>query len=382
MVYDFIIFGGTGQQGRICTRDLLECGYSCLIIGRNKEAVKKILKNKKTGFLNLDLKNEKDIEKAIYLSGAKVVVNCAELVFNLPIMKACLKTGKSLTDLGGLQKITMEQFKLDNSFEKKKILCITGCGSTPGISNIMARYAVKHFDNVDTINLGFAWKSNIKKFVIPYSMHSIFDELTNDAVTFHEGKFVKEKRFKCQGTFDFKEIGKQTAYCIVHSEVYTFPKYFKDKNLKAIHYMAGFPDHSYSVIKNLIDLGFSSKEEIEIAKAKIKPADFTDKILSKINIPKGYKEVENIWVNVYGKKNSESSKMDMNCIVKTIDGWEDAGSNIDTGRTISIISQMLFNDKIKFYGVHAPEGVVNEKDFFEELARRKMWVYENERRIN
>ncbi len=380
--YDFIIFGGTGQQGGICARDLIESGYSVLLIGRDKTRIKNLLKNKKTGFMKVDLRNEEEIAKAIEKSNAEVVVNCAELIFNVAIMKACLRTKKSLTDLGGLQKITLEQFKLHDSFKKSGIINITGCGSTPGIVNVMTAHALEKLDSVETIYLGFAWDSNIKKFVVPYSIQSIFDELTEDPVTYHDGKFVKEKRMTCKGTKNFKEVGKQIVYCIVHSEVYSFSRYFKNKGLKNIHYMAGFPEHSMKVIQTLIDLGFNSEEPIKINETEIKPINFTTEVLKKIEQPKNYREVENLWVEICGNKNNKNIKIEMDCIVKSLPGWEDAGSNVDTGRTISIISQMIKEGIIKEKGVYAPEAVVPCKPFFKELAKRKMFIYENGRKIN
>jgi len=382
MKYDFIIFGGTGQQGKICARDLLELGYKVLLVGRNTSRIKDLLINKRAGFLNVDLRNYPEIVNAIRKSGAEIVINCAELIFNISIMKACLETKKSVTDLGGLQKITEEQFKLHDAFKKAGIINITGCGSTPGITNIMATYAVKKFDSIETIYLGFAWDSNIKKFVVPYSIPSIFKELTEDPITFHDGKFVREKRALCKGDLIFKGIGKQTVYCIVHSEVYSFSKYFRYKGLKNIHYMAGFPKHSIDVLFTLIDLNFNSEEEILVNGKKIRPIDFTTEVLKQLPIPKGYKEVENLWVKIYGKKNGKKTKTEMNCIVKTLKGWEEAGSNIDTGRTISIISQMLKKGFIKDKGVYAPEAVVPTEIFFKELSKRKMYIYENGKKIN
>lgn len=382
MKYDFIIFGGTGMQGKICARDLLESGYSVLLVGRNKNEIKDLLKNKKTGFLEVDLRNPNKIVDAIKKSEADVVVNCAELTFNVEIMKACLKVKKPITDLGGLQKITVEQFKLHDSFKKAGIINITGCGSTPGISNVLAKHAVEKLDSVDTIHLGFAWDSNIKKFVIPYSMPSIFHEFSEDPITFHNGKFVREKRMTCMGNFNFKEVGKQIVYCIVHSEVYTFSKYFKNKGLKNIHYMAGFPEHSFNVIKMLMDLGFNSNESVKVNGQDVFPAEFTNQVLKKLPVPKGYKEVENLWVDVSGKKNGKKSAIKMNCIVKTLKGWEEAGSNVDTGRTISIISQMVKKGTINESGVYGPEAVVSCKEFFDELSKRKMIVYENGKKIN
>jgi len=382
MKYDFIVIGGTGQQGRICARDLLESGYKVMIAGRDQSHIKNLLKNKRACFVKVNLQEIGQIVEVIKKSNADVVVNCAELIWNINVMNACLRTGKSCTDLGGLQKITLEQFKLDSNFKKAGIINITGCGATPGIINIMAAYVAREFDVIDTIELGFAWDSNIKKFVVPYSIKSIFNEFTEPPVILNDGKLVKSDRMVCKGTLNFEEVGRQTTYCIVHSEVYTFYKYFKDKGLKNVHYLAGFPDHSMKTIMDLIELGFNSKEDVKINDIKIKPADFTTEVMKRLKMPEGYKEVENLWINVDGIKKGGGKKDNMRCIVKTIRDWEEAGSNVDTGRTISIISQMLKNKLIKEVGVYGPEAVVPQKIFFKELAKRGMHIYHNGRKIN
>ncbi len=382
MRWDFVVLGGTGLQGKICAKDLIDCGYSVLLCGRDPSHIKDLIKNKKAGFAKVDLRNEKDLLKVIKNSGADVVVNCAELIFNVPIMNACLIAKKSVVDLGGLYEITLEQFKLHDEFKKKGIINLTGCGSTPGIANVMTSYGLRNLDSVESISLGFAWDSNVKKFVLPYSIQSIFDEFTKPPVVLYNGKFHKSDRMKCQGTFDFKEVGRQTVYCIVHSEVYTFYKYFRNKGLKNVHYMAGFPEHSINAIKTLIDLGFNSEEKIDVNGTKVSPIEFTSKVLKKLKIPKGYKEVENLWVKIEGKKNGKVIKKELNCIIKSLDGWEEAGSNVDTGRTISIISQMVKRGDILEKGVYSPEAVVPHEEFFKELRKRKMIIYENEKVVN
>lgn len=378
MVYDFILFGGTGQQGSICARDLLESGYSVLLVGRDPGKIQHLLKKyKKAGFTTVDLRDSNAIVKAIEQSGAQLVVNCAELVFNMAIMHACLKTKRSCTDLGGLQKVTIEQFKLDKEFKRAGLLTLTGCGSTPGIANVMASHAVGRLDSVDMIMLGFAWDSNIKQFVVPYSIQSIFDEFTEAPIVYHDGKFISSDRMQCKGTFNFKTVGKQTVYCIVHSEVYTFARYFKEKGLRNVHYMAGFPEHSLSVIQTLMNLGFNSEKPLQVGTTPVKPLEFTLKVLKQLPIPKGYEEVEDIWVRGYGTKNGKKKEVMMECVVETVKGWEDAGSNIDTGRTIAVMSEMIYQGHIKETGVHAPEGVVPHKHFFRELEKRGMNIYED-----
>lgn len=382
MKYDFIIFGGTGFQGKICASDLLEQGYSTLLVGRDPSMIKDLLKNPKASFLKLNLNDENKIAEAIKKSKADVVINCSEYYYNIPILKACLKTKKPCTDLGGSKKGTGEAFVLDKNFKKSGIIGITGCGSTPGISNVMTAYGIKDFDCINEIFLGFAWDSNIKKFFPPYSMNTIFEELTESPDLLENGRIVKAGPFKCSGTFNFKAVGRQTTYCMGHSEVYTYPKYFKKYGLKHLHYMAGFPEHSLKVINTLINLGFNSREPMNINGQEILPVDFTTRILKKIPIPKGYTEVENIWVRIKGMKNGKKKETKMECIVRTLKGWEYAGSNIDTGRTIAIISKMIKEGKIKEKGVYGPEAIIPQEDFFSELAKRKMYVYHNGKKIN
>ena len=179
-----------------------------------------------------------------------------------------------------------------------------------------------------------------------------------------------------------REIGKQKEFFVRHPETYTFYKYFKDKGVKNIRFYAGFPQHSFEKILAMIDLGFGSKEEIFFNGVKIAPVDFLTEVLKRIEIPKGYKEEENLWVKISGEKNREKKTILMECIVPTINGWHDAGCNIDTGMPASIMAQMVKNEIIKEKGSFAPEAIVPPEPFFKELRRRKMIVYESGRVIN
>ncbi|MBI2004434.1 saccharopine dehydrogenase NADP-binding domain-containing protein [Candidatus Pacearchaeota archaeon] len=382
MLFDFVVLGATGEEGNITSKDLLESGYSVLLCGRNKSRIKTLLKYKKAKFAYVDLNNIEKTAGILKKSGAKIAVNCAELRMNINAMKACLISGLHYLDLGGLQEMTIQQYKFDKDFKKRKLTALLGCGSTPGISNVMAAYAVNKMDSVEHIEVGFAWDSNIKKFILPYSIESIVHELTTDPIVLDNGKFKKTKACTFEGALKFREIKKQNTYCIVHSEVFTFKRYFGKKGLKFVHYKAGFPEHSFKVLDAIIKLGFGSKEPININGINLRPIDFTREVLKKIDRPKGYKETEDIWIKVYGKYGGRPKKIEMDCLVKTLKGWEDVGSNINTGMSISIMAQMLNKNLIKKEGITAPEEAVPCKSFFEELAKRKMYIYENNKRIN
>ncbi len=384
MRFDFVVLGATGEEGSIASLDLLRSGYSVLMCGRNPARISKILKkHKKARFAYIDLSETSNAAKIIKKSKAKVVLNCAELRWNINAMRACLSANANYLDLGGLQQMTKEQYKLDAEFREKNLIALLGCGSTPGISNVMAACAASQLDSIERIDLGFAWDSNIKHFVLPYSFESIVHELTTPAIILKDGKLAQAKVCEFGGVKSFVKIGPQKIYCIVHSEVYTFYKYFKDKGLRDVHYWAGFPEHSFRIIELLVQLGYGSKIPVTVDGMQVRPVDFTRDALKRMKKPKNYREIEDVWVKVTGVKNNEKKIIEMGCLVETLKGWEDYGSNVDTGMVISILAQMVLNGYIdgNDIGVLAPEVVVPPYPFFKELISRGMKIYIGDKRM-
>ena len=158
MRFDFAVFGATGLQGRIATKDLLANNYSVLLCGRDKSRVEDILKkHKKTAFEFIEAENIKQMTDAIKKSGADIVVNCIEDdgLNLLNVSKSCLDAGAHCLDLGSEMAVAKKQFALDKKFKKKNLILITGCGSVPGVGNVMLRYAVPKFDSIETIHQGY-----------------------------------------------------------------------------------------------------------------------------------------------------------------------------------------------------------------------------------
>src|SRR3989344_5635560 len=231
MGFDFVVLGATGMQGRIVSRDLLEKKYSVLLCGRDKPRVEHFLRKfRKSNFSFFDARNIDMIYDIVLKSGSKVVINCVEGDYNLNILKACVKARANCIDLGSEIWMTKKQFALDDDLKKRDIISITGCGSVPGIGNVMLRYAADKFDKIDTIEVGFSWDSNIKKFVKKIPLSSIIEN-------YH------------------RKIGKQKEFYVRHPETYTFYKYYKNKGIKNIRFYAGFPEHSFDAIITLIELG-------------------------------------------------------------------------------------------------------------------------------
>jgi saccharopine dehydrogenase-like NADP-dependent oxidoreductase len=385
MKYDFLVLGADGMQGGIVVQDLLESGYSVFaadlykdrIIGRFLKHYKKDL-----AFSFVDCRDPDLTENLILKAGAEVVVNCAEGDTDLPVYKACLQARAHVIDLGSHIGMTKKQLEMDGAFRRIKRTAITGCGSVPGVGNVMLRHAARKFDKIDTVEVGFAWDSNVKKFVVPFSMESILEEYTYPAPYVVGGRWRKKVPSDSAVTRYHRGVGHQRSFLADHAETYTFHHYFRKKGLKNIKFYAGFPDHSERIINALVELGFDDKRPVKVGKSDVVPAEFLSQLLKRLKQPRGYKEWENLWVEVTGRLGRKKRSVLMECIVPTLPGWEYAGCNVDTGMPASIIAQMIYEGDIRWYGSFAPEAVVPEKPFFKQLRKRKMAVYENGERIN
>ncbi len=384
MKYDFVVLGATGMQGKIVSRDLLENGYSVLLCGRDKPRVEHLLKRyKKTGFEYIDAKNINETAKTIEKSGADVVINCVEGDWNVEILKACIKAGVHCLDLGSDIPMTREQLNHHSILKKNNLSHITGCGSVPGIGNVMLKHAAEKFDTIDSVDVGFAWDSNMKVFVVPFSIQSITEEFVTPADMIIHHKKVKVKPMNTIVRAHHKAIEREPQFNVGHHpETYTFYNYCKDKGIKNVRFFAGFPDHSYNAISEMVELGFANKDPMNFKGEEIVPINFLTEMLKGIKIPKGYKETENLWVDIYGRKNGKKKHTKMECIVPTLKGWEDAGCNVDTGMPASIMAQMIKTGQIKEKGSFSPEEIIPTELFFNELAKRNMAVFENGKQIN
>lgn len=384
MKCDFLVLGADGMQGLIVSHYLLAKGYRVFLADQYKTKIKEIISKWRTRstFAYIDLR---DLNKTISLIKKVkpvVVVNCADMYCNLNVYRACLVCKVHVVDLGSWMELTAQQLRLDNDFKDIGKVAITGCGSVPGIGNVMLAYATANMEKVKSIDVGFSWDSNIDKFVVPFSMKSILEEFTYDPRYFKNGKWLRVKPLSVVLERNFRSIGRQKTFLVQHPELYTFHYYNKKRGIKNIRFFAGFPEHSLSRIYSLIDLGFHSDKKVKLENIRVAPFDMLLPVLKKVPVPIGYTETENLWVQVTGKSNGKKVDVLMECIVPPLPGWEEAGCNIDTGFPASMIAEMIYHKKISAPGSYAPEAIVPPALLFKELKRQKMLVYKNGKVIN
>ena len=357
----FVVLGGYGIIGSAVVRDLFDSspGSEIIIAGRDLKKAKAYatsFKSDRVKAVSVNVENVSSTSEL--LKGTDVCINCTQYEFNLDVMKACLKAKCNYIDLGGLYHMTLKQLKLHKDFRKINRVAILGCGSTPGITNVIAAHAKYLMSEVDAMHISFAdWDATKsgKLFVLPYSFKTISEELTMKPALFEHGRMKFPKAGSGNKAIYFPEpFGKQNGFYGLHSELATFPQSF---GLKDCSFRLTFSRDFQKRIKELM----SSKSEFNKIKDQLLP-----------NPSVKVDDAELVRVEAVGYE-----KLTLDCITYANKKYNLSAGTWDTAVPASVVAQMITKGIILSGGVYPPEKVIRPTDFFKELKNRKILVYVN-----
>ncbi len=371
---------GLGAIGRLIADDLFKTfDGEIILLGRDLKRLKQLAKRKKN--VKIRYANVSDTKLlASAFRGIDVVIHAVHHEFNLNVMKACLKSKSHYVDLGGLFHYTKKQLKLNYQFKKANLTAVLGIGAAPGITNVLAKYGSSFLDKVENVEIKIGGKDqSTYKQTSPlsntYSLQTIFEEFSWKPAIFTEGKLKFLEPISGREDYIFPgPVGVQKPQYTIHSEIATLPSSLHAKN---VSFKIAFDDDFVNKIKMLKELGFLSEEKI-----KLKEKEFVIKfvslgILKKLPnaIPDKINQYEIISVIVTGTKSGARKKIVLEAYVHGINETDDK----DTAAPASIAAQMVANGMINKRGVFPPELIVPSKSFFNELAKRKIYIYLNKR---
>ena len=308
------------------------------------------------------------------LKGSQIVLNCTQYCWNLDVMRAALAARIHYMDLGGLYHMTRRQIALDREFRRIGRLAIPGMGGAPGITNVMARELCDSMDRPESIRVYNAG-ADLQKYDSPiaysFSIATILDELTTPPVHFTGGRYV-EKPILSEpelGTFP-RPIGKITLRHSIHSELGTLAESFRGRGVREVFFKINYPPELVSLVRNLSETGFTSRERIQVNGYKIAPREVLLALLQRHAARKPPKDVEALRLVVIGRNNGKKTAAAMEMWAENTTRPLLSAVARDTGFPCSIAAIMHGRGEIPGTGVIAPEEVIPPQPFFNELKRR------------
>jgi lysine 6-dehydrogenase len=378
-----VVLGGYGEMGRVIVTDLAESFRGEIIVaGRNRQKAEKFAGSfHKKNITGVAASSGNTLQMKNALKGANVLINATNYYSNLEVMRHALNNNVNYVDLGGLYWTTKEQLKIHGGFKRKNLIAVLGCGSTPGITNVLAEFGAKKFDKIRSLDIAFADKDYTKynqPFIVPYSMQTVFDEFTKNPPILERGRMRFEKPLINVKHVEFpKPVGRVACRLCIHSELASLPRILHDKGIRECSFRGGWDEDFVAKTKFLIDGGFASEKRVSVDGKQIIPRNIAVALLNRFMPPDKLKinDMEFLRVEIKGRKNGKPKTLVVYCQAFTNKKHNIPAGSWDTGVPPSIIAQEIIKGQVGRRGVMTPESCIKPSLFFKALRKRKMRVF-------
>jgi len=362
-----IVLGGCGAVGSVAVKTLAAQDIiSEVIIGDwNIEKAQKLAKEfgPKVSAVKVNAEEEDSIKAAI--KGCDIVLNCIGPFYKTvkKILSTVIDLKINYVDVCDDVDVTIDILNMDAQARQADIMALIGMGSSPGISNLLGKFAAENLlDETDSIDFFHAHGGEAieGEGVIGHRFHC----MTIDVPMFLDGKLKYVKYFEPDGialrqTFEFPVLGEVPLYPYPHPEQVTMPRYIKTKQVT--NKGSVIPNEYYNLTRDLCGLGLASKEPLNIMGVTVTPYDFAmayiikqrDKILKETNFGK---QRGCLSVVVKGKKSGKYREYRFHLASRS----EALGEGTGIPAAMGVLLMQL--GKIKTKGVLPPEGCVNPND--------------------
>jgi lysine 6-dehydrogenase len=265
---------GSGLVGCPMTIDLAkDKSFNVTVVDYNKTNLDKIPNELPIIKLERDLSDSGQLKDL--LAGCDIVLNAVPGFMGFDTLKEIIRAGKNVVDIAFFAE---NPFELDELAKQNNVTAVVDCGVAPGMSNLLAGYVDSLLDKTETVLIYVGGLPVIREYPYEYkagfSPIDVIEEYTRPARYVENGKMVIRPALSDSELIDFPGIGTLEAFNSDGLRTLAFTLSAPNMKEKTLRY----PGHIDKMLL-LRESGFFSKNEIEVNGMKIKPINFTSKLL-------------------------------------------------------------------------------------------------------
>jgi len=378
-----LCLGGAGKICREAAYDLVEFSdFEKITIGDyNGKAGREVvqgLNDPRVDFKKIDVNNKKETVKL--MRQYDIVMDGTTISLNDRSTACIAQAGCHGINLNGFG----EEYKYDRQFKDRGKTHVPGFGMTPGITDMMVKYAADQLETVDTVRVSHgAFRPIAFSAAITETTTYEYDPNLPGRVVYEDGKFIQVPPFARPRNIELPEpYGTHPEYIIPHAETKTVAKYLADKGVKLIEVRGTWPPKNMELIKALYEWGFMRNDKVKVGGVKVGIMDAIGNYL--VQAPEG--QTTDLYgyalhVEVIGTKDGKKVQ---HILTHThpksggsVKGWEKLRAYTRcVGIPMAIGTQMIVSGKVEVKGVVIPEFAFNPSEVFKELERRQIFVHE------
>lgn len=274
------VLGGCGAVGSVAVHTLVHCGdFSEVAIGDwNIEKARRMASafSPAVSAVQCDARDTQSVRSAI--EGSSVVLNCVGPFYSTvkPILSAVVEAGIDYVDVCDDVDVTLEILARSEQVRRAGVTALIGMGSSPGLTNIIARLAADTLlDSVEAIDIFHTHGGEPVEGagVIGHRFHCMAIPIP----MYLDGRlqyvdYFGEDGLALRQSFDFPYIGPTAIYPYPHPEQITLPQHIAVRQVT--NKGSVLPEPYYNLIRELARLGLSSTEPVDVKGESVVPHDF------------------------------------------------------------------------------------------------------------
>ncbi|MCP4705667.1 MAG: saccharopine dehydrogenase [candidate division Zixibacteria bacterium] len=355
-----VVVLGAGLVGGPMALDLAnDSKFEVTLIDYSQAVLDKI-ENDSIRKIAKDLSNPDDVTKLV--ADYDIVVNAVPGFMGFQTLKSIITAGKNVIDIAFFSE---DPFELDELAKKNNVVAIMDCGVAPGMSNILTGYVHELLDKTDVALTYVGGLPEIREW--PYEYKAVFspidviEEYTRPARYVENGQMVIRPALTDPELMEFPGIGTLEAF---NSDgLRSLAKTIDAPNMK--EKTLRYPGH-IDKMKVFRETGFFSEDEIDINGTKIRPIDFTSKLLfPKWKLKEGEVDITVMQVIIEGEKDGKKLRYTYDLFDKYDEASKVHSMARTTGYTATMAVRMVAKGLYTRTGMSVPEFVGKQPECVE-----------------
>ncbi|WP_158890790.1 saccharopine dehydrogenase family protein [Amycolatopsis anabasis] len=364
-----LVTGGAGEMGAYACGVLADAAEiaGLVVADRDEEKAARLAAKlgPKATALALDISDSTALAKA--LADVDLVLNCAGPFyrFGREVLSGAIAAGTDYLDICDDWEPTLEMLELDDAARAAGVTAVIGMGASPGTSNLLAVLAMAECDTVDRVYT--SWRASAAHFPRPTAGQEFPEataaiehwvhNCTEPIKIWRDGSLVDAHALE-ELTLAYPGWGEAPVWVCGHPEPLTLPR-VRPEVRESLNVM--------SARRGLMDGITRIAERVRAGELNVRQA--SDELLRQPNLSgkaagPSPSLPSNIFAVAEGAKDGSRIRVGAQALVQP-----EGNMGEMTGIPLAVAALMSARGQVGKPGVHGPEGAIDPKVFFTDLAR-------------
>src|SRR3954463_12539864 len=299
--------------------------------------------------------------------------------FNFDLAELAVRAGVHFSDLGGNTEIVFKQKTLDAAAKQKGITVIPDCGLAPGMVNILAEYAIKQLDTVETVRIFVGGLPQHPEpplnYQIVYSLEGVLDYYTTLSWVLRDGKRTQVKALsELEAVYFGGSLGELEGFHTaggLSTMAFRYEGKIPTMEYKTLRY----PGHA-RIMEAVRELGLLELQPVDVKGVKVVPRDLVVAAMGPRLTKPHARDLVAMRVYAEGKKDGKQKRIGWEMVDYYDEKTDISAMERSTGYSLSITGQMQARGEIGKAGVFTPDEAIPAEKYIKELARRGVVIRE------